>query len=78
MLWWDRRSLAALAGMWPLEVTRFAREPLAAYHADWYSSLLPPPARMARRVIGGLLRRIGPVRRMITGHSIYVCYRKRT
>jgi hypothetical protein len=77
MLRWDRRSLAALADIWPLEATRVSREPLAAYHANWYASLLPAPARMARRVLAGLLRRLPPVRRMITGHSIYVCFRKR-
>jgi SAM-dependent methyltransferase len=89
MLRWDRRSLAALAGIWPLEVARFAREPLAEYHTQYYASLLttapgasgsmepaPAPMKLARRVLAGLLRRLPPIRRLIPGHSIYVCFRR--
>jgi SAM-dependent methyltransferase len=91
LLRWDRRSLSALAGMWPLEVTRFAREPLAGYHAQWYASLVtssprgsgpeesgPAPINLVGRMLCALLRRAPLVRRMITGHSIYVCFRRKS
>jgi len=83
MTQWSERSFAFLTRILPLELLHFRREPLAPYHVDWYLSVQAQRLalaeecadRLLRNLLGRLLR-IDALRRLIRGHTLYVCFQK--
>lgn len=84
---WTPGVFRALEGILPLRLRRIAREPLAEYHAAWYAGIqadrLPAAvpfrdgiARAARTAIRLALERCPPLRRRITGHTLYAVFEK--
>lgn len=83
---WSRRTFISLTQLFPLRVDRFAVEPLADYHVDWYLSI--QTARFQQSTLWHRLNRwwfktlLAPrlksaaIRALIPGHTLYVCFRK--
>ena len=84
---WSRETFESLTSIFSLKVLRFRFEPLAKYHVDWYIntqlSRLPKlriiksvSFRIAHHIIKPVLKKIPWFRRLIRGHTIYICFEK--
>jgi len=84
---WGVRAFKALESMYPLRLEAIHKEPLAAYHAGWYLGVWTQYFRenkpcgflLFNRLTMPLYRLLlgfGFCRRLITGHTLYVKFRK--
>ncbi|MGB5971793.1 MAG: class I SAM-dependent methyltransferase, partial [Nodosilinea sp.] len=80
---WCEKTFKSLTDLLPVELVRIKAEPLAAYHVDWYlgiqiarlpeNSILRRVARgFAHHLVGPILRNTAFLRKLITGHTLYV------
>jgi SAM-dependent methyltransferase len=84
MTQWTEKVFAFLTGIFPLDIDTVRHEPLAPYHVGWYASIQagrwivggPFVRRVVQTTVERLLR-VDRVRRMIRGHTLYVCFRIR-
>jgi 2-polyprenyl-3-methyl-5-hydroxy-6-metoxy-1,4-benzoquinol methylase len=84
---WSVESFEYLIKLFPIQLENYHYEPLADYHIDWYlgiqlsripkvwliSSLI---RRLTYRFVKPLLKNNLFLRRLINGHTIYVCFSK--
>lgn len=81
---WSLEVFKSLEKLLPVKLETWRREPLAEYHCDWYlnqmaSELGGPRKRLFYRFRGAIrfaLLKLG-LRRMITGHTLFVSLRHR-
>jgi SAM-dependent methyltransferase len=88
---WNQKSLESLTCIFPLVVKRFMIEPLAEYHIDFYLStqlwqapkilgLEKTASRVShyilKPIIKPLLKNYSFLRNLITGHTLYVHFKK--
>lgn len=84
MTQWCRESFEYLNSILPIYVKHIYYEPLAEYHVDWYIrtqlSRIPNvwllkslSFRFSYGVLSPLLKKCSLLRRMIKGHTLYVC-----
>lgn len=87
MTQWCRDTFNQITSIYPIQVVNFRFESLAEYHVDWYISVqlsrLPKIRllnslcfRFARHILKPALKNFSPLRKLIRGHTIYVCYQK--
>jgi SAM-dependent methyltransferase len=81
---WSIQSLRALETLLPLHVRRIVKEPLASYHvSDYlgaYGGILEKLGistylveRALFKIVAPVLRN-SPIRRFLTGHTVYACF----
>jgi 2-polyprenyl-3-methyl-5-hydroxy-6-metoxy-1,4-benzoquinol methylase len=88
---WSAQTFASLTTLLPITLEQVRREPLADYHVDFYVSVLkselsrsawaeyPFIKQKLHRAIDWLqivLKRYAVARRLIKGHTLYVCFTK--
>lgn len=78
---WNVRAFRFLERIFPIKIVRIKYEALAQYHVDWYMAVMTSGRTCcSRRLIANhWTRRMlesSLVRRLIRGHTIYVCFRK--
>ncbi|MEW6077780.1 MAG: class I SAM-dependent methyltransferase [Thermodesulfobacteriota bacterium] len=83
---WSKSVFRYLETQYPVKIKRILYEPLASYHLEWYINLqlsrLPLPKVLKRYIYIGT-RKIGlpiaqhsKIYRILSGHTICVCYEK--
>jgi 2-polyprenyl-3-methyl-5-hydroxy-6-metoxy-1,4-benzoquinol methylase len=84
---WSIESFKYLTKLFPIQLENYHYEPLADYHVDWYLSIQlsrMPKVWLMRSVIRRLTYRFAKLllknnlflRKLINGHTIYVCFSK--
>jgi 2-polyprenyl-3-methyl-5-hydroxy-6-metoxy-1,4-benzoquinol methylase len=87
MTQWSLTTFHSLTQLLPIKLEHYSYEPLAEYHVDWYLrtqiARLPKIwalSRIANKAIQvfikPLLKKSLFLRRLITGHTIYICFSK--
>jgi 2-polyprenyl-3-methyl-5-hydroxy-6-metoxy-1,4-benzoquinol methylase len=88
---WSAQTFASLTTLLPIKLEQVRREPLADYHVDFYVSvlkselsrsawakypLIEPKLHRAIDWLETILKRYAVARRLIKGHTLYVCFTK--
>ncbi len=85
---WSPKTFKVLESISTLKLQRIKFEPLAEYHIDWYFLIHKnrlPKVKLLRRLFDIIIKdNLKPiiknkafVRRLIKGHTLYVCFEKR-
>lgn len=83
MTHWHQHTFDVLLHMLPMRTKHYRWESLADYHVRWYAGIQAErlsksglAKRVVRRAIKTSLSQLGLLRRMIVGHTLYVCFEK--
>jgi 2-polyprenyl-3-methyl-5-hydroxy-6-metoxy-1,4-benzoquinol methylase len=87
MTQWCKRAIKSLTTIYPIQVKRFRFEPLADYHINWYlkaqvsrcpqfPSIQSITSSLFYHILKPILTNYSFLRRLITGHTLYVYFQK--